>query len=238
MARSRKQRLTARALGWATRVFLRVLLALVVLSVVEVGLLRFLDPPITVPIAMEWLSSRVESKRYKRPVCFWRSLAEISPNLIKAVLAGEDQRFFLHRGFDFIELKEAFNDLLSAKRMRGASTITMQTARTIFLWQGRSWTRKITEAYYTVLIELLWDKRRILEVYLNTVDWGKGVMGAEAASRKYFQRSAKDLSRREAAMLASILPSPYRWSPVQPNDQVRRRAERIMKDMNKIPVIY
>ncbi|MBW1997207.1 MAG: monofunctional biosynthetic peptidoglycan transglycosylase [Deltaproteobacteria bacterium] len=225
-------------MGVAAKVFVRVLLALVVLSVVEVGLLRFLDPPVTVPIAMEWLGSRVESRQYKRPACFWRSLAEISPNLIKAVLAGEDQRFFLHHGFDFIELKEAFNDLLFSKRTRGASTITMQTARTVFLWQGRSWTRKATEAYYTILIELLWDKKRILEVYLNTVDWGKGVMGAEAASRKYFQRSAKDLSRRQAAMLASILPSPYRWSPVRPNDQVKRRAERIIKDMNKVPILY
>lgn len=209
-----------------------------VLSIVEVGLLRFLDPPLTVPMAMGWLESKLVSKEYERPTYLWRPLESISPSLVKAVLAGEDQRFLSHHGFDFIEIKQALDDFLSARRVRGASTITMQVARTVFLWQGRSWLRKSAEAYYTVLIEFLWHKRRIMEIYLNTVDWGRGVMGAEAASRKYFGRCAADLTPLQAALLASVLPSPYRWSPARPNEHVRARASRIMKDMDKMPAIH
>lgn len=223
---------------WAVKVCLKIFLAFVILSVIEVGLLKFFNPPFTVSMAKEWLESKLGSEKYERPTSIWLPLEEISPNLTKAVLAGEDQRFLLHHGFDLIEMKEAFLDLLSAKRARGASTITMQVARTLFLWHGRSWLRKSAEAYYTVLIEVLWNKRRILEIYLNTVDWGKGVMGAEAASRKYFERSAAEVTPQQAAMLASVLPSPYRWSPVRPNDHVRSRANRIMKDMSKMPTVH
>jgi len=164
-------------------------------------------------------------------------LNEISPHLRKAVLAAEDQRFNFHNGFDFVEINQAIRDILEEGRVRGASTITMQVARTVFLWPERSWSRKLAEAYYTVLIELCWSKRRILEVYLNTVDWGIGIMGAEAASRKYFHTDAGSITALQAALLASILPSPHRWSPTKPTKQVWERQRRIMKDMGKMPAL-
>jgi monofunctional biosynthetic peptidoglycan transglycosylase len=165
----------------------------------------------------------------------WRDLARISSHIQKAVLAGEDQRFLQHHGFDFVELEYALRDAVKDRRVRGASTITMQTARTVFLWPDRTIFRKAFEAYYTVLLEILWDKERILEVYLNTVDWGVGIMGAEAACRKYFNIGADQATPSQAALLAAILPSPHRWSPVTPGEYVSRRQKRILKDMDKMP---
>lgn len=155
----------------------------------------------------------------------------------RAVLAGEDQRFLTHMGFDFDEIKDAFKDMFSGEQVRGASTITMQAARTVFLWPARNWGRKILEAYYTILMEAFWGKRRILEIYLNTVDWGRGIMGVEAASIRYFNVPAGRITRIQAARLAAILPSPHRWSPTKPNAHVLRREKRILEDMGKMPLI-
>jgi monofunctional biosynthetic peptidoglycan transglycosylase len=154
--------------------------------------------------------------------------------VIKAVLAAEDQRFLIHHGFDFVEMRKALGDILSARRTRGASTISMQVSRTVFLWPERSLTRKVAEAYYTILIEMLWSKRRILEVYLNTVDWGTGIIGVEAAARSYFQTGAHRITPSQGALLAAVLPSPHRWSPNRPSRYVRARKKRIMRDMEKI----
>ena len=154
----------------------------------------------------------------------------------RAVLAAEDQRFLTHTGFDFIELNEALKDMTMGKGFRGASTITMQVARTVFLWPDRSWTRKGLEAYYTVLLEIFLSKRRILEVYLNTVDWGKGVKALGRLRKTYFHVSAATLSKGQAALLAAVLPSPHRWSPVRPNARVVGRQKRILEDMNKMPL--
>jgi len=167
----------------------------------------------------------------------WRPLEEISPHVRKAVLAGEDQRFLSHNGFDFVEIQEAMKDMVSSKGFRGASTVTMQTARTVFLWPARNLLRKALEVYYTVLIEIIWNKERILEIYLNTVDWGKGVMGVEVASQHYFHVSAAHLSRRQAALLAAILPSPHRWSPTRPGLETNRRQQRILRDMDRMPLV-
>ena len=188
---------------------------------------------------MAWscFQSKVTTKHYKRPFYHWRKLEETSPHLRKAVLAGEDQRFLSHHGFDFTELSEAGRDFLTAERTRGASTITMQVARTVFLWPGRSWLRKIAEAYYTVLIEIFWSKERIFEIYLNTVHWGTGIMGAEAASRKYFFTGSFSLTPSRAALLAAILPNPTKWSPVNPSEYVRERQKRIMKEMVRMPLL-
>ncbi|MFH1488737.1 MAG: biosynthetic peptidoglycan transglycosylase, partial [Pseudomonadota bacterium] len=123
----------------------------------------------------------------------------------------------------------------SSRRLRGASTISMQAARTVFLWRERSWSRKLSEAYYTLLIEIMWSKRRIMEVYLNTVDWGSGIIGVEAASRKYFRRSSDEITPGQSALLAAILPSPHRWSPDNPSRYVRERQKRILQDMKKMP---
>ncbi len=185
-------------------------------------------------MAYGWFKNKVFSKPRLRPQYQWRDLKDISPWLVKAVLAGEDQRFMSHHGFDFIELNLAIRDILSEGRVRGASTITMQVSRTLFLWPGRSLLRKITEAYYTVLLELFLNKVRILEIYLNVVDWGPGVMGAEAASQKYFQISSAEISPSQAARMAAVLPSPHKWSPKNPNRYVIERQTRIMKDMKKM----
>ncbi len=203
----------------------------------QVLALRFVNPPFTFGTTYDRVIQVLKGETWQKPAWHWISLDKISVHLKRAVLASEDQRFLDHHGFDFIELKIVLKDLFPAGKTRGASTITMQTARTVFLLPNRSVIRKLLEAYYTVLIEIIWDKQRILEVYLNTVDWGKHILGAEAASRHYFNRSARTLNREQAARLAAILPSPRRWSPVRPSEYVRWRQKRIMEAMEKMPVL-
>jgi monofunctional biosynthetic peptidoglycan transglycosylase len=210
---------------------------LVFVSLVQVAVFRFINPPFTVAMIWDYARHLIKSEQYRHPTYRWRSLEQISIHLQRAVLAGEDQRFLDHHGFDTVEIGVALKEMLLEQRIRGASTISMQTARTLYLLPVRSIWRKAMEAYYTVLIELLWDKRRILEVYLNTVDWGKGVMGAEAASSAYFQRHANQLSLRQAALLAAILPNPHRLSPVRPNRYVRTRVKRIIADIHLMPLL-
>lgn len=220
-------RRSAKWVGW-------ILVGLLLLTLAEVAALRFVDPPFTAETAWHRLAG---SGAGGRSMNAWQSLGAISPHLRRAVLAGEDQRFLSHHGFDFTEMNQAIKDMALNKRVRGASTITMQVARTVFLWSSRSWLRKLLEAYYTVLIELFWSKERILEVYLNTVDWGTGIMGAEAASKAYFHISARDLSRSQAALLAAVLPNPHEWSPVRPGPYVVHRKNRILADMNRMPLL-
>ncbi len=138
---------------------------------------------------------------------------DISANLRRAVLASEDDRFYLHHGFDFEEIENALERAKRGRRLRGASTITQQVAKNLFLWEGRSYVRKGLEAWFTVVMELCLPKDRILDLYLNLAEWGDGVFGAEMAARTHFKKSAKSLTREEAARLAAVLPSPIRWSP-------------------------
>jgi monofunctional biosynthetic peptidoglycan transglycosylase len=219
------------------RLLLVVVSILCIVTVLEVVVFRFLDSPVTVRVACSSLYHRVAGKHYKESLCHWRRLEEISPHLKRAVLASEDQKFLSHHGFDFAELNRAFRELLGDERIRGASTISMQVARTVFLWSGRSWLRKIVEAYYTVLIELIWSKEKIFEVYLNTVHWGKGIMGAEAASWVYFHTSSATLTASQAALLAAILPNPTKWAPVNPSAYIRERQQEIMEQMAGMPVL-
>jgi monofunctional biosynthetic peptidoglycan transglycosylase len=208
---------------------------LILATVVQVAVLRYINPPFTLTVVWETVVHRIKSQPYKRPVFIWRPMEAISPHLQRAVMAAEDQRFPDHLGFDLIEIQKAAKDILRGRRFRGASTISMQTSRTVFLLPVRNIFRKTLEAYYTVLIELMWNKRRILEVYLNTVDWGTRVMGAEAACLAYFKKHAADISPRQAALLAAILPKPHRYSPVKPEPYVRTRAKRILADMKRMP---
>jgi monofunctional biosynthetic peptidoglycan transglycosylase len=194
------------------------------------------NPPFTAVTAWNWIRHS-ETARHNQAKSSWQPLKEISPHLRKAVLAGEDQRFLSHHGFDFKELNQAIKDMALKKGARGASTITMQVARTVFLWPNRSWLRKAAEAYYTVLIEIFWSKERILEIYLNTVDWGSGLMGAEAASRKYFNRTSASISRPQAALLTAILPNPDKWSPTNPSAYVSMRQKTILRDMKRMPLL-
>jgi len=208
-----------------------------ILSVVQVAVLRVVNPPFTGTMISNWVADKMAGREAQWPDPEWRPLRKISPHLRRSVLAGEDQRFTIHHGFDFVELNQAFQEVLSGRRVRGASTISMQTARTVFLWSGRSLARKSLEVYYTVLIELLWSKKRILEVYLNTVDWGKHVVGADMASEKYFQTQASYLTAEQAALLAAVLPSPHQWSPEHPTEYVLERQKRILGDMRKMPLL-
>jgi monofunctional biosynthetic peptidoglycan transglycosylase len=153
----------------------------------------------------------------------------ISPQLHRAVLAAEDDRFFLHYGLDFIEIENALERRRRGRRLRGASTITQQAAKNLFLWEGRSFVRKGIEAYFAFVMETCLTKERILELYLNLAEWGDGVFGAETAARRYFRKSAARLSRDEAARLAAILPAPRRWSPH--GSLARRRAAVILQRM-------
>lgn len=153
----------------------------------------------------------------------WVGLGGIAPDLRRAVIASEDAKFCDHRGFDLDAIRRAF-ERLGTGRLRGASTISMQVAKNVFLWPGRDWLRKGLEAWLTVMLETLWSKERILEVYLNVAEWGPGVYGAEAASRHWFAKPAAALSRREAALLAAALPNPREWSPARPSARLAHKA--------------
>jgi monofunctional glycosyltransferase len=167
----------------------------------------------------------------------WVPDEAISRQLKRAVIAAEDARFCQHRGFDWEAIQDAWDEYQSGERevLRGASTITQQTAKNLLLWPGGGWARKALEAYPTALIELLWPKRRTLEVYLNIVEWGPGIYGAEAAARAHFGHAAANLSEREAALLAAVLPNPRRWSAAKPTEYMQRRASRIQARMAAAP---
>ena len=199
----------------------------VVIPVVWVVLYRFAPIPGTLLMAQRALEG--ETIRH-RPV----SIERISPHLVRAVIAAEDARFCTHHGFDLEAIEAAIRANEDGGRLRGGSTISQQTAKNVFLWPDRSWVRKGVEAWFTVLIETLWPKRRIVEAYLNVAEWGDGVFGAEAAARANFNKPASKLTRTEAARLAAILPSPNRWSADAPGPYVRRRTARILAIMNAV----
>ena len=165
----------------------------------------------------------------------WVPISRISPNLIRAAMAGEDAKFCQHRGFDWEAIDNAWRQYQRGHFILGASTISMQTAKNLFLWPGRSWWRKGFEVYLTALLELTWSKRRIMETYLNIVEWGPGVYGAEAAARYHFHKSAMDLTAEEAARLAAVLPNPRRWSASRPTGYILGHASVIRARMPEVP---
>ena len=209
------------------RPVLTVLLALALLLVASVAIHRFVPPPATFLMVTRAMDGGEMNYR-------WRSLNDISPRLVEAVIASEDSTFCAHRGFDMKAIEKALKANERGGRIRGGSTISQQTAKNVYLWPGRDWVRKGLEAGYTVLIETLWGKRRIMEVYLNVAEWAPGVYGAEAAARHWFGKSAADLSPREAARLAAILPSPRRYNASSPGPYVRRRASRVLAAMGTV----
>lgn len=206
------------------------------ITVCQILLVRFIDPPCTVKMAVDRLLN-VGGPTSDFSAIQWVRLGDISPHLRRAVLAAEDQRFLVHHGFDFTEMGEVVHGFLKGGAIRGASTITMQAARTVFLWPGRTLLRKAAEAYYTILVEWIWTKERILEVYLNTVDWGDGCAGVRTAAARYFRVEPSEINRSQAALLASILPNPRRWSASNPSPQVLARKDRIMKDLDLMPLL-
>jgi monofunctional biosynthetic peptidoglycan transglycosylase len=211
-----------------TRFFSLVLLALLLIPPLTVATHRLVGPPMTF-LMVERLAGGEGMRRA------WRPLGRISPNLVYAAIAAEDANFCRHHGFDLKAIERALkNNERRPNRLRGGSTISQQTAKNVFLWSGRGWIRKGFEAGYTVLIEALWGKRRTMEIYLNGVEWGPGIYGAEAAARHWFGVSAKDLTPRQAAGLAAILPSPRKWKAASSGPYVRRRVSRIQAAMGTV----
>ena len=166
----------------------------------------------------------------------WEPLSEMSPSLPVAVIASEDAHFMDHHGFDYEAIEHAAkrNREHPEKRKLGASTISQQTAKNVFLWPGRSWVRKGFEAYFTTLIELLWSKQRIMEVYLNSIEMGEGIYGAQAVAEEHFHKDAKDLTRSECALIAATLPNPRKYSSKSPSAYMLKRQSRILKEMKYV----
>jgi monofunctional biosynthetic peptidoglycan transglycosylase len=208
---------------------LLVLLVVIALSlpVLLVALYAIVPPPLTPLMALRWADGAAINKT-------WTPLERIAPAMPRAVIASEDNLFCEHSGFDWNAIGEAADDYAAGKRMRGASTISMQVAKNLFLWPGRDFLRKGVEAYITVVVELLWSKRRIMEVYLNIAEWGDGLYGIGAASQAHFRKAATALTPREAALLAAVLPNPREWSPNRPTDYIAGRADVISRRVGQL----
>ena len=207
---------------------LRFFLYFVVISFIWVVILKFVPvwvTPYMISRKIEAIREGKDSELYHD----WESYENISKEVALAVVASEDQNFPNHWGFDFDEIYDAMTE--KRKRARGASTISQQVAKNVFLWHGRSFIRKGLEAYFTILIELIWDKERILEVYLNVAEMGEMTFGVEAASQRYYKKSAKNLSRYEAARIAAVLPNPIRFSIRNPSAYVNKRTGQIVRQM-------
>lgn len=222
---------------WRARIFL-ILLFLALLPGLLLLPFRWLPVVQTTFMVNSRVAALMDDKPRPRFVRDWEPMARISPKLAQAVIAAEDQRFFEHSGFDLEAMRKAFAHNRVKKKVRGGSTISQQLAKNLFLWSGRSYLRKGLEAYCTIWIELLWPKQRILEVYLNVVEFGDQTYGAEAAALRYFGKPAARLSAREAALMAAVLPSPKRWSVGKPGPYVQRRAARIQAQMAPLPFNY
>ncbi|MBY0399841.1 monofunctional biosynthetic peptidoglycan transglycosylase, partial [Myxococcota bacterium] len=218
------RRLRLRRLAVYTALFL------IVMPAVPVTLFRFVPPPASAMMMKRWVDARAEGRAFDLDYD-WTPREEIARSLRQAVVASEDQRFYDHAGFDWKELQNALDEWRDGGSLRGASTISQQVAKNLFLWPGRSFLRKVFEAWFTIWIEWLWPKQRILEVYLNIAELGDGVFGAEAASRRYFKHSAAKLVPHESALLAASLPSPLRSNPANPSAYLRRRQSWILRHL-------
>ena len=214
------------------RVFALAAIAAVLLSLLAVGTLRFVDPWTSAFMVEARMAAWVDDDpRPWRLQQQWRDYDRISRQLALAVIASEDQLFPAHGGFDFKQIQKALDDAERGRRARGASTISQQVAKNLFLWNGHSWVRKGMEAWFTLLIETLWSKQRILEIYLNIAEFGRGIYGAEAAAQVFFHKPAASLSRAEAARLAAVLPNPIRYKAENPGRYVLRRQAQIEAQM-------
>ena len=222
--RSSLWRRLLRLLGWTLAIW-------IVLSVGAVVALRWIDPPTSAFMIRERLVAPHSGTKAYKIRHRWVDDASISPQLKVAVIASEDQNFPAHFGFDLKSINDALADRERGRRVRGASTISQQVAKNLFLWPEQSWLRKGLEAYFTLLIETLWPKQRILEVYLNVAEFGRGVFGVGAAADAYFHKSAAKLNAYDAALLAAVLPSPKRMRVNAPSNYVRERQEWILGQM-------
>ena len=216
----------------ALRFLLKLMFIILVITVSWVLLYRYINPPVTPLMVIRYMGgsgAQIEGIHKQ-----WRDYESISDNMKLAVIAAEDQKFASHRGFDLESIQGAIEDKLEGKDLRGASTISQQTAKNVFLWPGRSWMRKGAEAYFTFLIEAIWGKKRILEVYLNVLETGDGIYGVEEAARVYFGKGARELTPEDSALIAAVLPNPKLLSPVEPSIYVARRRVWIMGQMKNL----
>jgi len=207
---------------------------LAAISVVQVLALRFVDPPFSSVMAWRELGELAGGNRGYRIAYDWRDLDAMAPSLPVALVAAEDQNFAGHSGFDFKAIAKARRNNARGRKLRGGSTISQQVAKNLFLWSGRSWVRKGIEAWYTVLIEALWPKHRILEMYANIAEFGDGIYGAQAAARSFFGRDAARLTPAQSARLAAVLPSPRRYNAAHPGPYVQRRGNAIERQMRHL----
>lgn len=209
--------------GVVKAILVAALLVFFIGPVIAVAVYRFVPPPMTFLMVQRMF----EGHGFERD---WVPLDQISPALVRAVIAAEDARFCEHHGFDIEAIEKAMKANAAGKTLRGGSTISQQTAKNVFLWPGRDWVRKGLEAWFTVLIEVGWGKERIMEVYLNSIEWGPGVYGAEAAARKNFKVPASKLTVAQAARLAAIVPKPLSWKAAKPGPYIKRRAGSINRN--------
>jgi len=216
-----------------SRILFKALLWFFAVSLFFVIVFRFVPVPYTPLMAIRAIENKTNGDEM---VCShdWVPIEEISVNLQKAVIASEDANFLKHYGFDFDAIQKAIINNEKGKKIKGGSTISQQTAKNVFLWQGRSYLRKGLEAYFTVLIEIFWSKERIMEVYLNSIEMGNGVYGAQAASQYWYRKDAENLSKREAAGIAAILPNPRKFKASTSSSYIERRKSRIVKHMGYI----
>lgn len=229
MTRKRAAPRTRKSARWQKWILI-LLAVLLLVPVLQVALVRFVNPPRTLPMvihqtAASFAKSNAGPLRYR-----WVDLPAVPQMFLKHLWISEDQRFFEHDGFDWKEMDLALQQALRRGRpVRGVSTITMQCARSTFLWQGRSWIRKGLESYYTFLMEALLPKRRIMELYVNVIETGPGIYGVEAAAQHYFGVRANSLTREQSALLAAVLPNPKGWNPAKPSATLRQRQRRILQ---------
>lgn len=203
------------------------------ISVFWVIIYRFVNPPITWLMLTRGFEQKADGKPWKIDK-EWRDFDDIADAMKRAAVAAEDQTFLENHGFDFNAIEKAIQKNSKSNKLIGGSTISQQTAKNVFLWPGRSWVRKGFEAYFTLLIEIFWSKRRIMEVYLNVIEMGDGIYGVNAAAQAYFHKDAANLTRAQAAAIASIFPSPLKWSATEPSGYVRHRQYLIMKNMRRL----
>ncbi|HVV56240.1 MAG TPA: monofunctional biosynthetic peptidoglycan transglycosylase [Mucilaginibacter sp.] len=219
------------------KLILRILkLALIIyicVTVCWVIVYRFVNPPVTWLMISRGFERKSDGKDWKIDKK-WVDFDQISDAMKRAAVAAEDQKFLDHFGFDFKAMERAIDKNAHSHKLIGGSTISQQTAKNVFLWPGRSYVRKAFEAYFTVLIELFWSKKRIMEVYLNEIEMGDGIYGIEAASEAYYHEPASKLTTYQAAAIASIFPDPLKWSPTNPSDYVRHRQYLIRKNMRRL----
>ena len=217
----------------AFRVLKLLFIVFVAGSIFFVVLFRFVNPPITLLMIQRGFERKSAGKEWKIDK-HWKNFDDIADPMKRAAVAAEDQTFLENHGFDFQAIERAIRKNAKSKKLIGGSTISQQTAKNVFLWPGRSIVRKGFEAWFTMLMEVFWSKKRIMEVYLNVIEMGDGIYGVEAASQAYFHKSASELTNHEAAAIAVIFPSPLKWSATHPTRFLRHRQYLIMKNMRRL----